>query len=296
MWHPLPDDQLKEAIEDANREKALKDVAMVIAKDKGKATEKRVKVFEKARALAKQKLAKIDVKLRGTELKLAEAESLNLAQADEIADLKVAFEAYEDKWYNAGFTEVENFVEPIIFQQAMGEPNDFPLWNPEQIPFLEPPPPSQNPSNADDEEETPSMKELVHEIDSHVESIDLKHSVVIIPLGKLSFGLHTPETDLGADGNQIDGMPLHSHLPHLLTLLHALRGLFSNACLLSPTPNLIPIYTSARVPYPSCQSIHAWRRPILSCAFEMTPLLDQTVLPPACTPYLHAFSAFFPAN
>ena len=41
------------------------------------------------------KLAEVEDKLGGVELKLAEAASLNFAQADEIADLKVALEAYE---------------------------------------------------------------------------------------------------------------------------------------------------------------------------------------------------------
>ena len=39
-----------------------------------------------------------------------------MAQVDEITDLKVALEACEDKWYNAGFVEVENSVEPIVYQ------------------------------------------------------------------------------------------------------------------------------------------------------------------------------------
>lgn len=95
------------------------------------------------------------MKLRGTELKLAEAESLNLAQVDEIADLKAALKAYEDKWNNVGFADTENSVEPIVYQarrrgfgegwmatlQAMGVSDDSPLRNPEKIPFPKPPPP-----------------------------------------------------------------------------------------------------------------------------------------------------------
>ena len=49
------EDRLKEAIEDADREKALKNVAVAITKDKGKATElakKRGQTSEKARILA----------------------------------------------------------------------------------------------------------------------------------------------------------------------------------------------------------------------------------------------------
>ena len=49
------------------------------------------------------------------ELKLAETESLSLAQATEIAELKVAVAAAKDKWYNAGFIDTENSVEPIIY-------------------------------------------------------------------------------------------------------------------------------------------------------------------------------------
>ena len=45
---------------------------------------------------------------------MAEVESLNLVHVDEIADLKVALEACENKWYDKGFTDAENSVEPII--------------------------------------------------------------------------------------------------------------------------------------------------------------------------------------
>ena len=54
--------------------------------------------------------------LGGMELKLAEVESLNLAQADEIADLRVALEAWEEKWYNEGFADAENSMESIVHQ------------------------------------------------------------------------------------------------------------------------------------------------------------------------------------
>lgn len=110
------DERLKETAEDAEREKALKDVAIATAKDKGKVAktaEKRAQEYKKARVLAEKRLTKLDVKLGGTELKLAKAKSLNLAQADKIADLKVALEACEEKWYSNGFTNTENSVEPI---------------------------------------------------------------------------------------------------------------------------------------------------------------------------------------
>lgn len=62
--------------------RALNDVVVATANDKGKAVvaaEKRAVDSEKAQALAEQRLTELRVKLGGTELKLAEAESLNLA-------------------------------------------------------------------------------------------------------------------------------------------------------------------------------------------------------------------------
>lgn len=110
-------DRLKEAAEKADREKALKDIVEATTKDKGKAAEdaeKRAREVEKAQVLAEEKLTEMDMKLGETEFKLAEAESLNLAQANKIAELKAALEACEDKWHNEGFTNAENFVEPIV--------------------------------------------------------------------------------------------------------------------------------------------------------------------------------------
>ena len=66
--------------------------------------------------MAKKKLAEMEAKQGGVKLKLAEAESLNLAQADEIADLKAALETCEEKWYNEGFADAENSMEPIVHQ------------------------------------------------------------------------------------------------------------------------------------------------------------------------------------
>lgn len=56
--------------------------------------------------------------------------------------------------------------------QALGVPDDSLLRNPEQIPFPKPPP-IQNPFGASDED-TPSMRELVQEKESHVKAIDLE--------------------------------------------------------------------------------------------------------------------------
>ena len=80
---------------------------------------------------------------------------MNLAHIDEIANLKAALKASENKWYIEGFVDAENSVEPIVHQarfhgfeegwlaalQAMRVPKDSPLRNPEQIPYPAPPPP-----------------------------------------------------------------------------------------------------------------------------------------------------------
>ena len=58
----------------------------------------------------------MEAKLGGIELKLADSESLTLAQADEIADLKSALDASEERGYNLSFTNAENFMEPVVHQ------------------------------------------------------------------------------------------------------------------------------------------------------------------------------------
>ena len=75
-------DLLKEVTEDVDRERALKDVAVAMAKDKNKAAEdakRRAREAERARALAEESLIETGEKLGVMELKLTEAESLNLA-------------------------------------------------------------------------------------------------------------------------------------------------------------------------------------------------------------------------
>ena len=52
----------------------------------------------------------------------------------------------------------------------MRVPKDSPLRNLEQIPYPAPPPPVQSQTDAANEEDTPSMRELVKAIDAHVES------------------------------------------------------------------------------------------------------------------------------
>ena len=77
-------------------------------------------------------------------------------------------EACKTKWYDEGFADAENFVEPIVQQarfhgfekgwlaafQAMGVPEDSPLRNPEHISYPAPLPPVQSQVGVVDEEDT----------------------------------------------------------------------------------------------------------------------------------------------
>ena len=79
---------------------------------------------------------------------MAKAISLN-TQAEELADLRAALEACEEKWYNEGFADTKNSVEPVVNQarkmsfeagwfaalQVLRVPEDSPLRDPGQIPF-----------------------------------------------------------------------------------------------------------------------------------------------------------------
>lgn len=67
---------MKELVEDAEGEKALRDVVKATVKEKlkiAKDAEEKAASVEKARALAEGKSTELEVQLGGTELKLAEA-------------------------------------------------------------------------------------------------------------------------------------------------------------------------------------------------------------------------------
>ena len=108
---------MKELAEDVEREKALKDVAEAVSKERAKiaaTTEKKAAASKKAKVLAEKRLANLEAKVGETELKLAEVENLNSAQAEDLADLRAALEGCESKWYNEGFVDAEDSVEPVI--------------------------------------------------------------------------------------------------------------------------------------------------------------------------------------
>ena len=106
--------------------------------------EKKVAAAKKNRAMAEKRSAKLLAKQNETDVKLAEAISLNMAQAEELADLRAALEACEEKWYNEGFVDAENSAELVMNQarrlgfeagwfaalQILGVPEDSSLRNP----------------------------------------------------------------------------------------------------------------------------------------------------------------------
>ena len=55
--------------------------------------------------------------------------------------------------------------------QALGVPEASPLRDPSRIPFLDPSPAAQNLTGPTNKEETNSLRELVEQIDAHVELI-----------------------------------------------------------------------------------------------------------------------------
>ena len=113
------DGRAKELAEDVNRERVAREIAVKTAKEKIKAADtakKKAATTEKARAMVEKRSVELLTKQNKTDLKLAEAVSLNTTQVEELADLRVALEACEEKWYNEGFANAENSAEPIVNQ------------------------------------------------------------------------------------------------------------------------------------------------------------------------------------
>ena len=142
------DGRAKELAKEADWEKEARETATKTIKEKIKAAEtieEKAVAAEKNKALAKKRFTKLLAKQNKTDVKLAEVISLNTAQAEELADLKAALEAYEEKWYNEGFAEAENSTEPVVNQaqrlgfeagwfvalQILGVPEDSPLRDPD---------------------------------------------------------------------------------------------------------------------------------------------------------------------
>ena len=179
---------MKDLTEEVDREKTGKEEAMKAAKEKTKiaeSAEKRAAVAEKSRASAEKKSAELVTRQNETEVKLAKTASLNSTLSKKVVDLRAALEACESKWYDEGFANAEKSVEPMVMQarqlsfregwmaalQALGVPEDSPLRDFGQIPILVSVAAAQNQAGPNEEEETDSLRELVEQIDAHVEMI-----------------------------------------------------------------------------------------------------------------------------
>ena len=108
---------MKELVEDVECRKALKDVVESVSKERVKiaaTAAKKVTTSEKAKVMVEKRFADMEVKMGEIELKLAKAVSLNSLRAEELVDLRAALEGCESKWYNEGFVDAKNLVEPVI--------------------------------------------------------------------------------------------------------------------------------------------------------------------------------------
>ena len=93
--------------------------------------------------------------------------------------------------------------------QAAGVPEDSPLRDPSQIPFSIPPPAVQNPSAPIDDEETASMRELVEQINAHVELDDMEATSIPRANDQPSKGILPPtanqqQTETAAQTDPVD--------------------------------------------------------------------------------------------
>ena len=110
---------MKDLTEEVDREKAGREEAVKTTKEKTKtaeSAEKRVAATKKSRALAKKRSVELVTRQNETEVKLAEVVSLNSTLSEEVADLWVALEACECKWYDERFVDAEKEVEPVVMQ------------------------------------------------------------------------------------------------------------------------------------------------------------------------------------
>ena len=110
---------MKDLTEEVDREKASWEEAVKTTKEKTKTAEsatKRAAAAVKSWASVEKRSAELVTQQNGTEVKLAEAASLNATLSEEVADLRVALEACESKWYDEGFTDTEKGIKPIVMQ------------------------------------------------------------------------------------------------------------------------------------------------------------------------------------
>ena len=111
--------RLKGIIEEANKEKALKQVVEANLNEKTlelNAMEWRATIVERARELAKQRAEGLQGKLGEAEIKLTEATSIVSTYDKELADLKETMKTCSQVYYNMGFKYAENLAGVVVLQ------------------------------------------------------------------------------------------------------------------------------------------------------------------------------------
>ena len=110
---------MKDLTEEVDLEKTGREEAVKTAKEKTKTTElaeKRATAVEKSWASAEKRSVELVTRQNETEVKLAEAASLNSILSEEVVDLWAALEACESKWYDEGFADAEKGMESAVLQ------------------------------------------------------------------------------------------------------------------------------------------------------------------------------------
>ena len=193
-------------MEEADKEKALKQVAETSLKEKTlglNVMERWATTAEKALELAKYKTKGLQGKLGENEIKLAEMVSLASTHDKELANLKIMMKARKQTYYNKGFKNAENSVGPVVFQarkfefikgwmaavNAISLPDTSPFMSDDQILLCEDPEaeaqaPKQDEDSNEEEEGTDSleMRDLSQQIDSHVVVLDEDNPTTAAPL------------------------------------------------------------------------------------------------------------------
>lgn len=146
--------RLKDAQEEADKEKALKQVVEASLKEKTSGLnvmERYVMTVEKAMEIAEQKANEASSKLGEIDLKLPETANLLFAWDKEFSNYKGGKKAWKQSYYDRDFRHIENSARPMIFQaqkfgfiegwmvvvNAIGLPTDSPFKSIEQVPLLE---------------------------------------------------------------------------------------------------------------------------------------------------------------
>ena len=113
--------QLEQAHEEADKEKALKQVANSNLQDKIlelAQMEQRANATGKARDVAKQKVRLLEGNLKESKVKIAEMKSMVSTQDNETVDLKEIMKNNEQNFYDRRFNDAEHLSQLVVFESC----------------------------------------------------------------------------------------------------------------------------------------------------------------------------------